>query len=101
MCRTSGYTVAVTCREFEDAMQSEITSVDPDQWKRRITPEDWTDLPDSRHLAHLTECSDCQSSLYQFLSLPDPIGYLEQPCFHVAYFSAEVPEKCLDLDRGL
>jgi len=91
----------MTCRQFEDAMRSEFGSVDREEWKLRITRENWDGLPPSEHIAHLTGCSDCQTSLFQFLDVRHFLEYSSHPCFHVAYYSADVPEHCLDAHLGL
>lgn len=91
----------MTCREFENAMHAEFGSVDRDEWRRRITREDWAGLPSSDYTAHLVACFDCQTSLFQFLDAPNLPDYRSYPCFHVCYFSSDVPGRCLWLDGGL
>ena len=91
----------MTCTEFEGAMRSQFGSVDREEWRLRITSENWEGLPTSGHIAHLIECSDCQNSLWQFLDVRDFLKHESHPCFHVAYYSAETPEGCLDLNSGL
>jgi len=90
----------MTCRQFEDAMRSEFGSVDREEWKGRITRENWDGLPPSEHIGHLTGCDDCQTSLYQFLDVRHFLEYRYHPCFHVAYYSADIPERCLDAHLG-
>ena len=89
------------CRDFESAMRSQFGSVDRAEWKLRIARENWEGLPPSEHAAHLVGCSDCQTSLSQFLSVRDFLKHESHPCFHVAYYSAGTPYRCLDLSLGL
>ena len=82
-------------------MRLEFGSVDREEWKDRITRENWEGLPPSEHIGHLIGCSDCQTSLFQFLDVRDFLEYESHPCFHVAYYAAETPERCLKTDAGL
>jgi hypothetical protein len=91
----------MTCKQFESAMRSEFGSVDREEWKGRITRENWDGISPSEHIAHLTGCRDCQTSLFQFLDVRHFLEYSSHPCFHVAYYSADIPERCLDVDGGL
>ena len=91
----------MTCRQFEDGMRSQFVSVDREEWKTRITRENWDGLPRSENNAHLTGCSDCQTSLFQFLDVRDSLNHESHPCFHVAYYSADTTDRCLDEDAGL
>jgi hypothetical protein len=75
--------------------------MDREEWKRRITREDWDGLPPSEPIAHLTGCNNCQTSLFQFLEVRHFREWRSHPCFHVAYYSADVPERCLDAHLGL
>jgi hypothetical protein len=88
----------MTCRQFEDAMRSEFGSVDREEWKHRITRDNWEGLTLSEHVTHLTTCRDCQTSLFQFLDVRHFLEYSSHSCFHVAYYSADIPERCLDAD---
>jgi hypothetical protein len=96
---TDAIRCSMNCRQFEGAMRSEFGSVDRDEWKLRITREDWGGIPPSEQIAHLVGCSDCQTSLYQFLDVRNFLAYESHPCFHVAYYSADTPERCLEIDR--
>src|SRR5262249_30946918 len=91
----------MTCREFETTMRSQFGTVDREEWKLRITRENWEGLPTSEHIAHLTSCSDCQGSLWQFLDVREFLKHESHPCFHVAYYSADTPHRCLDVHSGL
>ena len=91
----------MTCREFEDAMLVGFKSVDRQEWKSRITREHWDGLPLSEAIAHLKRCNRCQTSLFQYLDVRDFLRYESQPCFHVAYYSANSRERCLDVEQGL
>jgi hypothetical protein len=91
----------MTCKQFEDAMRSEFGSADREEWKSRITRENWGGIPPSEHMAHLIGCDDCQTSLYEFLDVRDFLAYESHPCFHVAYYSANVPDRCLDAHGNL
>jgi hypothetical protein len=91
----------MTCREFEDGMRTQFGSVDRDEWKNRITRERWAGLRPSENIAHLIGCSDCQTSLFQFLDVRDFLKYESHPCFHTAYYSADTPDRCLDKDAGV
>jgi hypothetical protein len=82
-------------------MSSEFGLVNQEEWKSRITRENWEGLASSEHVAHLSGCSDCQTSLFQFLDVRDFLEYGSHPCFHVAFYSADIPERCLDANRGL
>ena len=75
--------------------------MDAEEWKRRLTREDWYNLPRSEPITHLIGCSDCQDSLFQFLEVRHFLEYESHPCFHVAYYSTSTPERCLELHLGL
>ena len=90
----------MNCRQFEDAMRSEFGSADREEWKIRITRENWDGIPPSEHMTHLVGCVDCQTSLYQFLDVRDFLAYESHPCFHVAYYSADTSDRCLKADRS-
>jgi hypothetical protein len=79
-------------------MRSQFRSVDREEWRSRITRENWDGLPLSEQIAHLTNCDDCRNSLFQFLDVRDFLEYETQPCFHVAYYSADTRDRCLDRD---
>lgn len=91
----------MTCGQFESAMRVEFGSVDGEEWKDRITRENWDGLPPSEYIVHLVGCSDCQTSLFQFLDVRDFLEYESDSCLHVAYYSADTPERCLDVHLGL
>lgn len=82
-------------------MSSEFGLVNQKEWKSRITRENWDGLALSEHVAHLSGCGDCQTSLFQFLEVRDFLKYSSHPCFHVAFHSADIPERCLDANLGL
>jgi len=82
-------------------MRSQFGSVDREEWKSRITRENWDGLSPSEHIAHLINCDDCQTSLFQFLDVRDFLEYESHPCFHVAYYSADTPDRCLDVDQRI
>jgi len=81
-------------------MRANFGSSNRDEWKDRITRENWEGLPHSEHAVHLAACSDCQTSLFQFLDVRDFLNYESHPCFHVAYYSADIPDRCLDGEGG-
>jgi hypothetical protein len=91
----------MTCREFEDAMLVVFADADPEPWRDRIVREHWDDLPNSEHYSHVKDCNDCQTSLWWFLDIRNRVDYLSQPCFHVAYFSADIADRCLDRTLGM
>jgi len=80
-------------------MRSEVGSAEREGWKSRITRENWDGIPPSEHMAHLIGCDDCRTSLYQYFDVRDFLAYESHPCFHVAYYSAGTPERCLEIDR--
>ena len=82
-------------------MSTEFRSVDREVWKSRITSENWNDVEESESTAHLVSCLDCQTSLFQYLEAREFLDYHSHPCFHVAYHSANVPQRCLDLTHGM
>lgn len=92
----------MTCREFEDAMSEEFGSVDKTHWQSVIVRGAWDEISHhSTYTDHLVSCDGCVTSLYQFLDVRQWIEYRSQPCFHVAYYSGEVPERCLERHLGL
>jgi hypothetical protein len=91
----------MTCREFEDAMEDHFGSVDANQMRDLIVKDQWHMMPPSAVRDHLASCSDCPQSLLQFLQARGSLDYRSQPCFHVAYYSASVPERCLDKELGM
>jgi hypothetical protein len=40
-------------------------------------------------------------SLLQFFEVQHFLQYEKHPCFHVAYYSADIPDRCLDLQCGM
>lgn len=91
----------MTCRDFEDSMVEHFAASD-DVWLREVVVrERWNDLTASPNHDHLAVCSDCQQSLLQFLRTRGSVDYNLHPCFHVAFYSAEVPERCLDKQHGM
>ncbi len=82
-------------------MRIEFGSVDSDQWRIILISEKWDELPRTSFSAHLSECSDCVQSLLQFLQTNPSIDYAIHPCFHVAYYSADSQDRCLDLSLGM
>ena len=91
----------MTCRHFEDAMETEFGSADRDELQTRLVGENWDGMPRSDYIDHLRECSDCVQSLLHFLTIRGSVDYRSQPCFHVAYYSADVPDRCLDRHLSL
>jgi hypothetical protein len=91
----------MTCREFEDAMEDHFRAVDANQMSDVIVRDEWQKLPQSPLRDHLASCSDCSHSLFQFLQIRGSLDYRSQPCFHVAYHSADVRERCLGKDFGI
>jgi hypothetical protein len=81
-------------------MRSQFGFVDRKEWRHRITCENWEDLPTSEHIAHLIGCDDCRTSLWQFLDVRDFVKHESYPCFHVAYYSADTPDRCLSVVLG-
>lgn len=82
-------------------MEAVFGSVDVDQYRTIIRGERWDELPISECANHLATCSDCPTSLWQFLQIRHLVDYRSQRCFHVAYYSADVPERCLDRHLGM
>lgn len=90
----------MTCRQFEDAMETVFASVDRDALRVQLIRKRWNEIriPESEHLRG---CSDCVQSLLQFLEIRGHVDYRSQSCFHVAYYSADVSDRCLDRHLGL
>lgn len=82
-------------------MRVAFAEADADHWRDLITKGAWDQLPASAPFDHLKECDDCQTSLYQFFDIRGRVDYASEPCFHVAYWSAGVPSRCLDKTHGL
>jgi hypothetical protein len=82
-------------------MTARFGSADREEWRGRITSEDWSGLSSSDHLAHLIACRDCQTSLFQFLELRESLDYRSHSCFDVAYYSAAIPQRCIERSHGL
>jgi hypothetical protein len=91
----------MTCREFEGAMHLVFADADAVHFRDLIVRGYWDELPTSEHFNHLKGCTDCQTSLWWFFDIRNRVDYLSQPCFHVAYFSADIPDRCLDRSLGL
>ena len=91
----------MTCRQFEDGMDSAFTSVEREQLRSLLVSEDWDQLPPSEFSNHLATCSDCVCSLLQYFQARHRMDYHSHPCFHVAFYSAEVREKCLENIHGM
>src|ERR1700680_4883063 len=91
----------MTCREFEDAMEDHFGAVDANQMRDVIVRDEWHVLPPSPFRDHLASCSDFPHGLFHFLHIRGSLDYRSQPCFHVAYHSADVPERCLNRSLGM
>jgi hypothetical protein len=91
----------MTCREFEDTMDGVFGIADEAQIRQAITCDDWQLLPPSTYSDHLAVCSDCAQSLLQFFRIRNAVDYHSFPCFHLAYYSADVPERCIEKTLGL
>ena len=82
-------------------MVDHFGAADADQMRDLIVKDQWHLLPPSVVRDHLVSCNDCPQSLWQFLQVRGSLDYRSQPCFHVAYYSADVPERCLDEELGM
>lgn len=91
----------MTCRQFEDSMRVEFADADADYWRDLIFKENWDQLHLSSYRDHLKSCSNCQTSLWQFFDIRYRVDYTREPCFHVAYYSADVRERCLEKTHGM
>jgi len=91
----------MTCRQFEDAMQVEFADADANYWRDLIANEKLDQLHNSLYRDHLRSCSDCQTSLWQFFDIRRRVDYRREPCFHVAYYSADVRDRCLEKIHGM
>ena len=81
----------MTCRQFEDGMETVFASVDRDTLRAQLINERWEEIAEPDQSEHLSRGSDCVQSLLQFLEIRGLVDYRSQPCFHVAYYSADVP----------
>ena len=93
--------ILMTRRQFEDAMRVQFGSADYQQWQSLLIRERWDQLPPSKYVDHLVGCSDCVQRLLQFLRTRNVIDHSSAHCFHVAYYPAEVSERCLDESFGI
>ena len=91
----------MTCRQFEDSMRVEFADADAEYWRELLLKENWNQLPLSPYRDHLKACNDCQTSLWQFFDIRYRVDYTREPCFHVAYFSADVRDRCLEKSHGM
>jgi len=91
----------MTCRQFEDSMRVEFADADADYWRDILLKEELDQLPLSPYRDHLKSCNDCQTSLWQFFDIRYRVDYTREPCFHVAYYSADVRDRCLEKAHGM
>jgi hypothetical protein len=77
-------------------MQVVFADADADPWRDLIAKLSWDQLPASAYNDHLKDCNNCQTSLYQFFEIRDRVDYTSEPCFHIAYWSADVPSRCIE-----
>lgn len=91
----------MACRQFEDSMRVEFADADADYWRELLLKKNWDQLPLSPYRDHLKACNDCQTSLWQFFDIRYRVDYTREPCFHVAYFSADVRDRCLEKTHGM
>jgi hypothetical protein len=82
-------------------METVFASADRDALRAQLINERWDEIQASGESEHLSRCSDCVQSLLQFLEIRGRVDYRSQPCFHVAYYSADVSDQCLDRQFGL
>jgi hypothetical protein len=99
--RAAAQNYQMTCRQFEDSMRVEFADADADYWRDLLFKEDWDQLHLSSYRDHLKSCNDCQTSLWQFFDIRYRVDYTREPCFHVAYYSADVRERCLEKAHGM
>jgi len=69
--------------------------------RAQLINERWAEIAPPDQSDHLRQCGDCVQSLLQFLEIRGWVDYRAQPCFHVAYYSADVPDRCMDRHFGL
>lgn len=91
----------MTCRQFEDGMSEEFGAGDWEKWRPLLIQGAWDKLTRSAFTEHLAQCADCETSIFQFFEVRHLTDYRAQPCFHVAYWSATVPGRCLDRTHGI
>src|SRR5215472_6239136 len=91
----------MTCRQFEDAMRVEFADANADYWRELLLKENLDQIPLSLYRDHLKGCNDCQKSLWQFFDIRYRVDYTREPCFHVAYYSADVRDRCLEKTHGM
>ena len=65
----------MTCRQFEDSMETVFASVDRDAFRAQLINERWDEIPASDESAHLHLCGDCVTSLLQFLEIRGQVDY--------------------------
>jgi hypothetical protein len=82
-------------------MRSQFGLANREEWKDRITRENWSGLSPSGYTTHLATCGDCQTSLFQFLDVREFLDYRSHLCFHVAYYSADIPDRCIERSQGV
>ena len=82
-------------------MRVEFADADADYWRDLILKENLDQLHLSPYRDHLKSCNDCQTSLWQFFDIRYRVDYTCEPCFHVAYYSADVRDRCLEKTHGM
>jgi hypothetical protein len=95
----------MNCREFEDNLSGYFVDVEADLCRGSVVREEWHKIPyrDAFHralIAHVSTCSDCTQSLLQYLDVRERVDYHAFPCFHLAYYSTALHERCIDNDHG-
>ena len=94
------------CREFEDNLWRYFNNLDLESCRERLCRGNWSEFiaTDDYHrdlLEHISTCDDCTTSLWWYLEIKDSVDYREYPCLHLAYFSGDIEDRCLDYMHGL
>ena len=88
------------CRDFEDQMSVSYADADAELYRDAMRRDEWDGLPKTKANRHAAVCSDCAGSLWQFFEIRGRVDYHAHPCFHLAYYSSPVADRCIDLTLG-
>lgn len=95
------------CREFEDNLSGyfkDATNIEA--YREASATDDWSAVTPSNNthqllLQHASKCSYCADSLLKYLSIKDQVNCQDYPCLHLAYYTNNKDDRCIDFAQGL
>ena len=74
----------MNCEHIEQNIATLFIGWSESLLKAAVKTKDFSEFPNTEVSNHLSECSDCQATLTEYLLLRDRIKFEAHPCFHLA-----------------